>query len=264
MATEYPTYRELLLERRDKVLLITLNRPVALNAIGFALHTELAGLFRAIARDDSVSAVILTGAGRAFCAGGDLKDFTDPSDAQLDGLFAEARTLITDMLDLPQPLITAINGPAYGLGATLALFGDIILASDEAVIADTHVVAGVVAGDGGAVIWPWLIGAARAKEFLMTGDALKAQDALRLGLVNHVVPAAELMPRALALAERLARGPKLAIQGTKRSVNQLLRDAANKVLDLSLALEHATFRTEDHREALTAFREKRTPEFKGR
>jgi len=264
MSVDYSQFQEVQVERRDRVLIVTLNRPKALNAITFALHTELSLLFRLMARDGEALAVVLTGAGRAFCAGGDLKDFANPGETQIDSLFEEARTLITDILDLPQPLIAAVNGPAYGLGATLALFADVILAAEEAVFADTHVVAGVVAGDGGAVIWPWLIGAARAKEFLMTGDPITAKEAARIGLVNHALPAAELMPRALAMAGRLAAGPKLAIQGTKQSVNQLLRGAANQALDLSLALEKACFKSEDHVEALKAFSEKRKPVFKGK
>lgn len=264
MKVDYQIFHDVLVERRGAVLMVTLNRPRALNAITFAMHTELSRLFRMIARDHAVHAVVLSGAGRAFCAGGDLKDFSARTDAQLDLLFAEARTLITDILDLPQPLITAVNGPAYGLGATLALFGDIIVAAEDAVFADTHVMAGVVAGDGGALIWPWLIGAARAKEFLMTGDPVTAAAAYRMGMVNHVVPAEQLLTKALALAERLATGPTLAVQGTKHAVNQLLRNGANQVLDLSLALEKACFKSEDHAEALRAFAEKRKPVFKGK
>ncbi len=255
------SYTHIALEHRGAVLIATLNRPEALNAINFALHTELSRLFRDIARDRSIRAVVLTGAGRAFCAGGDLKAFANRSEDQLDDLFDEARTLIGDILDMPQPLVSAINGPAYGLGATLALFADIIYAAENAVIADTHVAAAVVAGDGGAVIWPWLVGAARAKEFLMTGDPVKADEAYRIGLVNHVVPSAELMDRAVAMATRLAQGPSLAIQGTKQSVNALLRGASNQVLDLSLALEKTCFRSDDHQEALAAFSEKRKPQY---
>jgi enoyl-CoA hydratase/carnithine racemase len=124
--------------------------------------------------------------------------------AELDALFVEARKIIVDFLEVEQPIIAAVNGPATGLGATLALFSDVIFASEGARIGDPHVRIGVVAGDGGAIIWPWLVGAARAKEFLMTGDLLTAEEAHRIGLVNHVVPADQLLARALALADRLA------------------------------------------------------------
>ena len=169
-----------------------------------------------------------------------------------------------DLLEVQQPIIAAVNGPATGLGATLALFSDVIFAADNARIGDPHVRIGVVAGDGGAVIWPWLVGAARAKEFLLTGDLLTAAEAERIGLINRVVPADELMATALTLAQRLAAGPMQAIRGTKVSVNKILRDTVNLVLDTSLALEKQCFATADHREAIQAFVEKREPRFTGR
>jgi enoyl-CoA hydratase len=207
---------------------------------------------------------VLTGKGRAFSAGGDLRWFHHATRDELDVLFTEARKVIVDFLEVEQPIIAAVNGPATGLGATLALFSDVIFASVEARIGDPHVRIGVVAGDGGAIIWPWLVGAARAKEFLMTGDLLTAEDAHRIGLVNHVVPAADLLDKAFALAERLANGPIQAIRGTKISVNKILKETVNLVLDTSLALEKICFTTSDHREAIDAFLEKREPRFTGR
>lgn len=254
-STDYSQFSEIQVSRSGAVLQLTFNRPEALNAVNMAMHGELSEIFRLIAKDRDTRAVLLTGSGRAFCAGGDLKDFTDMTGTRLDDLFVEARRIVVDILEMPQPLVVAINGPAYGLGATIALLGDVVYASQTARIADTHVVAGVVAGDGGAIIWPWLIGAARAKEFLMTGDPVSAEDAERMGLISHVMAADELLPEALAMAQRLAAGPRLAIEGTKLSVNQLLRDAANQVLDVSLATEKACFTSEDHREALAAFQE---------
>ena len=207
---------------------------------------------------------MLSGKGRAFCAGGDLRWFQHATRDELDVLFTEARKIIVDFLEVEQPIIAAVNGPATGLGATLALFSDVIFASVEARIGDPHVRIGVVAGDGGAIIWPWLVGAARAKEFLMTGDLLTAEDAHRIGLVNHVVPAVDLLDKAFALAERLANGPIQAIRGTKISVNKILKETVNLVLDTSLALEKICFTTSDHREAIDAFLEKREPRFTGR
>ena len=244
--------------------MVAFNRPESLNAINAALHTEISQIFADIARDQETEVVVLTGKGRAFCAGGDIKWFQEMTAAQLDALFAEARKIIIDMLEVEQPIIAAINGPATGLGATLALFSDVIFAADNAKIGDPHVRVGVVAGDGGAIIWPWLVGAARAKEFLLTGDIISAAEAERIGLVNHVVPAAELMEKAMALANRLANGPTKAIRWTKVSVNKILRDTANLVLDTSLALEKHCFVTEDHKEAIRAFTEKREPKFTGR
>jgi enoyl-CoA hydratase len=246
------------------VLIVSLNRPEALNAIHAALHTELSHIFADIALDQETNVVVLTGRGRAFSAGGDIKWFQDMTPPQLEALFSEARKIIVDLLEVQQPMIAAVNGPASGLGATIALFSDVIFAADNSRIDDPHVRVGVVAGDGGAVIWPWLVGAARAKEFLLTGDLQTAAAAERIGLINRVVPAEQLMATALTLAQRLATGPTQAIRGTKASVNKILRETANLVLDTSLALEKQCFFTTDHREAIQAFVEKREPKFTGR
>ena len=261
---DYSRYECLSVERDARVLTVALNRPQALNAINAQLHTELSQVFADIAQDADTEAVVLTGKGRAFCAGGDIKWFQDMTPAQLDALFAEARKIIIDLLEVEQPIVAAVNGPATGLGATLALFSDVIYAADDARIGDPHVRVGVVAGDGGAIIWPWLVGAARAKEFLMTGDLVSAGEAERIGLVNHVVPAGELLDTARAFAQRLANGPRLAVRGTKVSVNKILRDTVNLVLDTSLAIEKQCFHTQDHREAIQSFVEKREPKFTGR
>nr|VFK61943.1 MAG: enoyl-CoA hydratase [Candidatus Kentron sp. TC] len=261
---DYRHYEYLEVTREGPVLVVSFNRPESLNAMNGEFHTEMSRLFPDIAQDRETGAVVMTGRGKAFSAGGDIKWFTEMTSEQLDRLFAEARRIIIDLLEVEQPIISAINGFATGLGATIALFSDIIIASEKARIGDPHVQVGVVAGDGGAVIWPWLVGAARAKEFLMTGDLVDAREAERIGLVNRVVAHDELMPTAMALAKRLAEGPAQAIRGTKMSVNQILRDTANLVLDTSLALEKQCFHTEDHREAINAFMEKRRPVFTGR
>src|SRR5438128_11811131 len=233
---DYSRYHSLSCERQDKVLIVSFNRPEALNAINAALHTELSHVFADIALDQETNVVVLTGKGRAFSAGGDIKWFQDLTPPQLDALFTEARKIIIDLLEVQQPIIAAVHGPATGLGATMALFSDVIFAADNARIGDPHVRVGVVAGDGGAVIWPWLVGAACAKEFLLTGDLLTAAEAERIGLINRVVPADQLMATALTFAEWLATGPTQAIRGTKVSVNKVLRESANLVLDTSFAL----------------------------
>jgi len=261
---DYSRYHYLSAERKDKVLVVSFNRPDSLNAINAAVHTELSQIFADVAQDRETEVMVLTGKGRAFCAGGDIKWFQDMTAQQLDGLFIEARKIIIDMLEVEQPIIAAVNGAATGLGATLALFSDVIFAAENAKIGDPHVRVGVVAGDGGAVIWPWLVGAARAKEFLMTGDIISATEAERIGLINHVVPSDQLMPKAMEFATRLAKGPTKAIRWTKASVNKILRDTANLVLDTSLALEKQCFATEDHKEAIRAFVEKREPKFQGK
>lgn len=249
----YSNYETLAFSKTGTVLTVRLNRPQALNAVSERLHTELSRVFGEIAVDSSVDVVILTGEGRAFSAGGDLDWFRGITGPQLDALFVEARKIIVDLVDLPQPIIAAVNGSAAGLGATLALFCDVIYAADHAKIADPHVRIGVTAGDGGAAIWPLLVGPARAKEYLMTGDALTAREAERIGLINKVLPADELMPAAQAMAERLADGSRPAIRSTKLSVNKLVRDAVSLVLDTSLALEKECFSTPFHKKAIESF-----------
>ena len=251
--SNYANYETLSFSQSGAVLTVRLNRPQALNAVSATLHTELSRVFAEIAADASVDAVVLTGEGRAFSAGGDLEWFRDITPAQLDALFVEARKIILDLVELPQPIVSAVNGVAAGLGATLALFCDVIYAADNARLADPHVRIGVTAGDGGAAIWPLLVGMSRAKEYLMTGDSLTAVEAERIGLVNHVVPADELVARAQALAERLAQGSRMAIRSTKASLNKHVRDAVNLVLDTSLALEKECFSSSFHKQAIEAF-----------
>jgi enoyl-CoA hydratase len=156
-----------------------------------------------------------------------------------------------------------VNGAAIGLGATLALFCDIIFAANHAKIADPHVKVGFVAGDGGAVIWPQLIGYARAKEYLLTGDALTGAQAAQIGLINHAVPAEDLDKAVDEFAQRLAAGASRAIQWTKLSVNIGLKALATSILDASIAYEALSNLTKDHQEAVNAFREKRPPRFTG-
>ncbi len=260
----YENYEHILFERVDGVLTVTLNRPEARNATNERLHKELSRVFADIAQDKATRAVILTGAGSAFCAGGDLKHGLSMNRQQTDAMVEEGRKIILDILEVPQPMIAAVNGYAMGLGSTLALFCDIVVTSEQAVFADTHVIAGYVAGDGGAAIWPWLVGMNNAKEFLMTGDRLTAEEARDIGLIRHVVAADALMAEARKKAERLANGPRMAIEGTKATLNRVLRQAVEASLDYGLQKEkECMLVSEDCVEALTAFSEKRTPTFNG-
>jgi len=259
------SYRFLKFAQDGGLLTVSLNRPEAMNAINAGLHTELSTVFARDSPSDRErrTRYVLTGEGRGFCGGGDLAWFRDITPAQVDTLFIEARKIIVDLLEVPQPIVAAVNGHAAGLGATLALFCDMVFVADTARISDPHVRVGVAAGDGGAVIWPLLVGPARAKQYLMTGDALSAAEAERIGLVNAVLPQAEVLAAATAMAKRLAEGPRRAVEATKASVNKLVRDAVNLVLDTSLALEKANFFDADHREAIAAFAERREPKFTG-
>jgi enoyl-CoA hydratase len=263
-------YRTILVEKANKLATVTLNRPDRLNAVGDGMHDELEDLWGRINADPDINAIVLTGAGRAFCAGGDISEMADGSGGVGGGpgpapTFSRGpRRMIVNMLEVEAPIIVAVNGDAVGFGATLALFGDIIVAADSARIGDTHVRVGLVAGDGGSVIWPLLVGVHRAKEHLMMGDLINGVEAERIGLVNYSVPKDEVMSKALELAQKLADGPTWAIRWTKASINKVIREQMNLILDTSLAFEALSSGTEDMREAARAFMEKRKPEFSGR
>jgi enoyl-CoA hydratase len=252
--------------RRGLVLEVTIDNPKSeVNTVDGTLHEELRALFGALRRESEARAVLITGSKRAFCAGGDFAWFPELRGiGKLEPLRQDGKAIVWDLLDIELPIVAAVNGPAVGLGASIALLCDVIFLADTASIADPHVRVGIVAGDGGTAIWPLVLGPARAKEFLLTGDRVDAADALRMGLVNRVVPAAELLDAARAFADRLAAGAPLALRYTKLAVNKWIKDVANTSFDVATALELVTFQSEDHEEALAALREKRAPVFKGR
>lgn len=259
----FDDYRTILFNRRGRVLEVTLNRPDKLNATDAVLHTELARVFTDITNDPDSDIVILTGAGRAFSAGGDVAWMQEAIDdtSRFEQTMREARQIVYGLIDCEKPVIAKLNGHATGLGCTIALFCDVIFAADHAKIGDPHVSIGFVAGDGGAVIWPQLIGYARAREYLLTGDLMSAKQAADWGLINHAVPAEELDEKVDAFADRLAAGATRAIRWTKMSVNIGLRDLASKMMDASLAYEALSNAHPDHAEAVKAFAEKRPPVF---
>ncbi|MEX2624227.1 MAG: enoyl-CoA hydratase-related protein [Acidimicrobiia bacterium] len=253
-------------ERIGEVLRLTIAHPSsALNAVDDLLHHELTTVFGLLRREQAARAVILTGTGKAFSAGGDFGWFPSLQKVErLHSLRRDAKQLIWDLVDIEIPLVAALNGPAVGLGASIALLCDVIVAADTATISDPHVRVGIVAGDGGTAIWPLLIGPARAKEYLLTGDPLTAREAERIGLINRVVSVADLSKTALEIAARLAALPPLAVQYTKAAVNKLIKDALNTSFDFAAGHELVTFLSDDHREALAAMAEKRPPRFQGR
>jgi enoyl-CoA hydratase/carnithine racemase len=262
---ESSTYQTLKLDRDGAVLTVALNRPEVMNAANALLEIELCRFFTEVSHDPAVRVVVLTGEGKAFCAGGEMSYITEMLNHP--ERFLEAmnygRRLVFAMLECTKPVIAKINGHAVGLGATLALFCDVSFAAEHAKIADPHVCLGFVAGDGGAVIWPQLIGYNRAKEYLFTGQPLLAADAERLGLINHAVPAAELDQRVREYAIKVAAMPPRAVQWTKASVNIGLRQLAHSIMDASLAYEGLSNMSRDHREAMDALSEGRTPGFTG-
>lgn len=262
----FADYSTLLLERRGRLLYASFNRPEVLNAIGRVAHAELVRFFNQLPTDSDTDVVILSGVGRAFSAGGDLdyvQEMIDDPDKFIDDI-PDVKRIVFGMLDCPKPIIAKLNGHAIGLGATIALLCDVIFAAPSAKIGDPHVKVGFTAGDGGAVIWPHLIGHARAKEYLMTGRLLTAEEAAKIGLINHVVPAAELDRAVDEFAQELLKGAMRAIQWTKLSVNIGLKQLAHAVMDASIAYEALSNMTADHREAVLAMREKRAPNFSGK
>jgi len=268
VANAYADYQYLKIGVEEGIATVTLNRPDYRNAIHMDAHAELERLWVEIAQDESVQVIILTGAGTTFSAGGDVRGMAERS-GTVEGLKytlkipAATKRLLQNILDVPQPIITAVNGDAVGLGATLALFGDISIISETAKFGDTHTKVGLVAGDGGTVIWPLLIGPARAKDFLMRSLIVSGAEAQRMNLVNYALPAADVLPRALEIAAELRRLPIWAVRWTKLSVNKWIKDQLNLILDSAIAFEMLSMNTVDHGEAAKAFLEKRKPDFKG-
>lgn len=250
-------------ELDDGVLIATLNRPERRNALDTVMHAELPHLYQKLAADDDVLVMILTGEGKYFSVGADFSVMNE-NEAYPDGhpgLLVESVAMARNILAVRQPMIAAVNGDAIGIGATLALFCDVVYMAEQARIGDPHVRAGMVCGDGGAVLWPLLMGVNRAKEYLMTGELVSAPEADRLGLTNHVVSLDTLMDEATAMARRLAAGPQVAIRFNKRLVNKDLEARVVQLYDLAAALEALSIETADHREAVAAFVDKRSPAF---
>jgi len=263
---DYDGYQSIAVERRERVLRLTLNRPEALNAIDAQLHDELSRIFFDVGMDEETDVVVLTGAGRAFCAGGDMgwlqSLIEDPYGWQRVAI--GGKRIVMGILEARQPVIAQIQGPAVGLGATIALACDVTFAAAGTRIGDPHVSVGLAAGDGGTALWPALIGYARARELLYSGELIEAERAAAMGLINHVVPADRLEAEVDAFAQRLAAGATRAIQWTKAAINQPLRQLASGNLDLSLTLEGLSNLTADHAEGIAAFVARREPRFSGR
>ena len=267
--TDYSSYTCLKVEVADRLATVTFNRPDAYHAMNQEFIAELRTIWFDLAEDKACNAVLLKSSGRFFSVGGDVKAMsTRPGgDFLKEGEMydpARGRRLVLNLLELDKPIVCAIQGDAIGLAATVALLCDITVAAETARIGDPHAKIGLVAGDGGAAIWPMLVGISRAKEYLMRGTLINGIEAERIGLVNHVVPVEQVIPKATEIAHELANGPTWAIRWTKLSVNRLLKQNMLTVLDASMSLEHATMHMEDHAEATKAFKEKRKPKFTGR
>lgn len=261
-------YHALKVEFDNHILTITIDNAESRNAMTPAIHEDFDHIFRDIAEDEDVRVVILTASGnRAFSAGGNIKGMIehfekDPKNWR--GSFMKARRILEDMLSVDQPIICALNGDAYGLGCSMALMCDIIVANERAKFADTHVKVGLVAADGGTLTWPLAMSIYKAKEHLLRGTPLPASEAAQLGIINYALPYEEMMPKAREIAEELANGAPWAIRWTKAAINKITKERLNLLVDAALGTEWLTFMTDDHREAAYAFAERRQPNFTGR
>jgi len=260
---DYSDYQHILFERREHgIVWLTLNRPEALNAADRRLHTELVEVWRTLDRDPEARVAVVTGAGRAFSAGGDLgmveNAYRNPE--EIGRILDEARDLVYNMLRCDKPIVSAINGPAVGAGLVVGLLADISIAAENARLGDGHVRMGVAAGDHAAIVWPLLVGMAKAKYYLLTAEFIDGKEAERIGLVSLCVPDDELLARAQAIAVKLATGPRHAIRYTKRALNQWLLQAG-PIFDHSLALEMLGFFHEDMKAGVEGLRAKRAARY---
>jgi len=264
MSERYAAYRRLKIDwAEDRILRIVMDTPGRLNAADAAMHAELTRIWRDIDADASVSAAIITGAGEAFSAGGDLdlvREMTEDFEV-LTRVWKEARDLVYNLVNCGKPIVSAMRGPAVGAGLVAGLLADVSIASKTARIIDGHTRLGVAAGDHAAIIWPLLCGLAKAKYHLLLCEPVTGEEAERIGLVSLCVEDSELEAKSLAIARRLATGAPSAIRWTKYALNNWLR-LAGPSFDTSLALEFLGFNGPDAREGLASLREKRRPSFR--
>lgn len=247
---------ELRVDADGPVRTVTLNRPEQMNSVNQSMHRALAEVWRQLSGDRDARVVVLTGEGRAFSAGGDLEwisSFPDDPAGRYESL-REGAQIVEEMLRFPLPVIAAVNGPAVGLGCSIAVLCDVVLISERAYLADPHISVGLVAGDGGAAFWPLLTPILRSREFLFTGDRILARRAVELGLASRTVEPERLLEEATGLARRLAGQPREALQATKRVVNMYLSQALSGPLAVGLAAEEVTMTSDEHRRRIAELR----------
>lgn len=261
-------YETILSDTTDGVLTLTLNRPDVLNAVTDTMLAELQEALRGAERDAAVRCIVLTGAGRGFCAGQDLNARSEAKDGHQPTVGEHLRSgynpLVRRIRGIEKPVIAAVNGVAAGAGANIALACDLRVASEAASFVQAFVKIGLVPDSGGMLFLPMLVGYAKAAELAFTGNRIGAEECLRLGLVNQVVPAEALMETTHALAARLAALPTRAIGLTKRAFNRAMMPDLDALLDYEADMQELAARTDDYREGVAAFRDKRTPTFTGR
>jgi enoyl-CoA hydratase len=256
-------YQHMLFDRpHPRVLRVTMNRPERLNATNAVLHRELVEVWRDIDGDTSVNAVILTGAGKAFSAGGDfemVEKIANDFDTRAR-IWKEARDIVYNVINCSKPIVSAMRGPAVGAGLVAGILADISIVSKKARIIDGHTRLGVAAGDHSVIVWPLLCGMAKAKYYLLLCDAVSGEEAERIGLVSLAVEDEELDAKAVEIGTRLAEGAQSAIRWTKYALNNWYR-MAGPSFDASLALEFMGFTGPEVREGLASHKEKRAPKF---
>lgn len=261
------SYSTLTLGWEGHIAEMTLTRPDILNRLDDAAHVELLRVLTQLRELPDIRAVVFASTGRAFSAGGDLNEVfrLNANREERENTRELGRRILHAFIDFPIPIVVALQGDAMGLGATLVLTCDAIVAAKTARIADPHVRAGLVAGDGGCVVWPVAVGMLRAKRYLLTGDALNAEQAFAAGLVTDLVGTPEdALAAARKLARRIAELPPIAVRRTKQALNHLMRREATQVFELSLAYEMETMASDDVLEAVAAFKERRPPIYKNR
>lgn len=260
MTTPVPGGTEAIqIEHDGPVRIVRLNRPEQMNAVNNEVHWAFARIWSEIAEDADARAVVLTGAGKAFSAGGDLvawlEHYVDNPVTRRAGM-RDARRIVREMIDFPLPIVAAVNGPAVGFGCSIAVLCDLVYMSDRSFFADTHVASGLVAGDGGSLVWPLLMSLLKAKEYLLLGERIPPDVAVEIGLANRVIPHDQLYAESLAVAHRLAALPARAVQDTKRALNLHVERAITGILEYGISAETECFTTPEHRAAIDRFLEK--------
>jgi enoyl-CoA hydratase len=260
MTTTYQVPDELIVTRDGAVVVVTLNRPDDLNATNHVLHKGLAELWPQIDADPTARAILLTGAGRAFSAGGDFNYIDELSGDPVlrQESLTHGRMIVMGMMRSRAPIVAAVNGPAVGLGCSLVALSDIAFIAESAHLADPHVLVGLVAADGGPITWPLMTSLLLAKEYALTGDRIPAKRAAEIGLVNHVCPDDEVLTDAMACAQRIAKLPQGAVEDTRRVINLHLERAVLATIDYALLAENRSFESADVRKTLDRVLRKNT------
>lgn len=261
-------FKTLICEVSDTIAKITLNRPKVLNAMNADMFEDLNNVFDTMDRDGSLRAVVITGAGRGFCSGADLKSLTTEPEvaepAAFKSYLRQINELILKMMRLEKPIVAAVNGPAVGAGCNLVLASDIICMAKEAYLSQIFVRRGLVPDFGGLWLLPRYVGLAKAKELIFTGDKIDGEEALKLGIANRVFSQDDLMPESMKFAKKLANGPTTAIGLAKIGVHRGLESGIEATLEYEALAQAIVRTTGDTVEAMTAFLEKREPTFQGK